>query len=417
MVVTATKADDDNNDENATADVRKQPLVIVAIEFKDYHFHSSDRTWHDKIFGTGAGSLNNYYGEISYNRFQFVPAKETQGTHDDGIIHVTFNYNHPDPGQNFFRDRVEAVKRANEYIDFSQYDKNSDGALSRDELQIMLLVAGGENAYGGHPSVWAMQTCLNSSHAPTLDGVVLMACRYNGTYSRFGERHGNHDATVGIIAHELGHAVFDLPDLYATDDSSSGIGNFGLMGGGSWGYQSGEHPGATPVHMTGWSKIQAGFIKPTVVTDKTHLPLKATNANDFVLYKIPTNQDKEYFLIANRAGQGYDRGFYQLDGRQHPGGALILHIDDNLWPDCRDNNDCNNDKNHKLVDVVEAKDAELDSGRGRGTSTNFFYKGNKNQLTPDTTPSSDQYDGSNSGVHITNISDRGATMYADIKKD
>ena len=90
----------------------------------------------------------------------------------------------------------------------------------------------------------------------TLDNVSLMgrtdsAYGQNG-FSQFGERHGSSssdtwDATIGVMAHELGHAYFDLPDLYDTSAIGEGIGAFGLMGGGSWGKnhqvkKPGQHP-------------------------------------------------------------------------------------------------------------------------------------------------------------------------------
>ncbi len=40
--------------------------------------------------------------------------------------------------------------------------------------------------------------------------------------------------TCGVFAHEMGHAAFGLPDLYDTDNSSEGLGNWSLMAGGSW---------------------------------------------------------------------------------------------------------------------------------------------------------------------------------------
>ena len=46
------------------------------------------------------------------------------------------------------------------------------------------------------------------------------------------------DARIGVCAHELGHLLFGFPDLYDTDDTSEGIGNWCLMAGGpgsSWG--------------------------------------------------------------------------------------------------------------------------------------------------------------------------------------
>ena len=37
------------------------------------------------------------------------------------------------------------------------------------------------------------------------------------------------DARIGVCAHELGHLLFGFPDLYDTDDTSEGIGNWCLM--------------------------------------------------------------------------------------------------------------------------------------------------------------------------------------------
>ena len=42
---------------------------------------------------------------------------------------------------------------------------------------------------------------------------------------------GNKMIEIGIFCHEFGH-VLGLPDLYDTDDSSPGIGEWGLMGSG-----------------------------------------------------------------------------------------------------------------------------------------------------------------------------------------
>ena len=109
----------------------------------------------------------------------------------------------------------------------------------------------------------------------TLDNVSLMgrtdsAYGQNG-FSQFGERHGSSssdtwDATIGVMAHELGHAYFDLPDLYDTSAIGEGIGAFGLMGGGSWGKKSSsEKSGATPVHLSAWSKENISACVPQTV--------------------------------------------------------------------------------------------------------------------------------------------------------
>ena len=393
---------------------RELPLIIIRIEFDDYQFRSTESVWHDKIFGDTQGELNHYYNEISYGKFQFKEANESDGIANNGIITVHLDENHPGDVDDFV-DRINsAVALANDYIDFSIYDKNHNGAISRDELQLMFLVAGGESATGVSPGIWAYQWCMygGNADAPTQDGVKLMSCQDGGNFSRFGERQfsiDGPDASIGVIAHELGHAVFGLPDLYDVDYSSAGIGQFGLMSGGSWAKQPGDdYPGETPVHMTGWSKIYSGFVTPIEINETiSNVELKGTSFSDYVLYKIETGIMGEYFLIENRAPSGYDMGLSSLDGTDNfTGGLSILHIDESQSG--------NSDENHKLVDIVEANNIGLDSAAHQGHINNLYFSGNSDSFTPTTTPNSDRYDGNSSGVSVTNISDAGFVMSVDV---
>ena len=399
---------------------RLQKLLIVRIEFNDYQFDNDAAHWSQKIFGTHEGELNHYYDEISYGTFSFEKAVERDGS-ADGVITVALNEDHPDHVENKLDRFVSAITLADPDIDFASYDRDRDGALSASELQIMFLIAGGERATGASPGVWAYQWCMYGANEipPVLDGVELMSCRYNGNYSAFGEKHNNartgNEATIGVIAHELGHAVFTLPDLYDTDNSSEGIGNFGLMSGGSWGYKPGEEAGSTPVHMTGWSKVQSDFVTPTLITSTiSSQEIKATSSLDYALYQLPTGRNGEYFLLENRAASGYDRGLYSLSGAgDYLGGLSILHIDDTVV--ASGSGDVNDDESHKMVDVEEAAEVGLDTKVHMGHYDNLFYLGNKTGFTDTTSPDSKRYGGSASGVSVTNVSSRGVIMQVDIE--
>lgn len=407
-------------DQNVTV----RPLIIIRIEFNDYQFRSSATVWSQKIFGSSEGQLNHYFNEISYGKFQFQAANETDGV-NDGIITVHLDENHPDNLEDKIDRLASAARLADGSINFSQYDSNGNRAISSDELQIMFLVAGGELATSAHPGIWAHSWCMSSTTAPTLDNVKLMSCNNSGNYSAFGEKHFNaksgNDATIGIIAHELGHSEFNLPDLYdtAADANSAGIGNFGLMGGGSWAYKQGDdYVGQTPVHMVGWSKVRCNFISPMIIdTNIKGLEVNATASMGYTLYKVPTGIFGEYFLLENRAAIGYDRGLYSLNGEgNYMGGLSILHIDDNLLSSCINDNNCNNNELHKLVDVEEANnDSGLDNDWSyEGHYNNLFFAENIDNFTPDTTPNSNRYDGVSSGINIINISPQDATMSLDI---
>ena len=390
------------------------PLLVVRIGFADQKFTNSEEVWYNKLFGTKTSQLNHYYNEISSKSFKFVPAQGVSDVVNKGIITVNLAMNHPHTrgkGSKLRPIFLEVMNKINPYIDFSTYDTDNNKAISRSELQIMFLIAGNESSFGDTTrGVWAHKSSMGGVN---LDGVHLMHRMYGGTYSVFGERHNKHDATIGIIAHELGHAAFGLPDLYdtnLTNGISAGVGNFGLMAAGSWGYKSGDtYVGQTPPHMIGWSKIQAGFIKPTTLTQDTHnLSIKGTALSGYALYKIPTDDPKEYFLFENRANKGYDRGLYILHGPQFEGGLLITHIDENMRG--------NQIETQKLVDVEEANDAELDSDvkSQKGHSNNLFFEGNVANFNDSSTVNSNTYDGSSTGIAIENISAVGDTMHADI---
>ena len=231
--------------------------------FAQQSFKSGTSCWANKIFGTGSGQLNEYWQEVSYGKFMVYPAEETHGTANDGIITVSLSGNHPNfvfPGKPdgkapwpWFTD---AVSKADPYIDFSKYDADADGHLSTKEFQVMFLVAGFETAAGNIPGIWGQAGCFWTEE--TYDGYHIGECEYQG-YSAFGERQGNHDATIGVIAHELGHTIFCYPDLYDPLENSAGIGAFGLMSGGTWGKKQGEYGGATPTHlMAGASTNRTG---------------------------------------------------------------------------------------------------------------------------------------------------------------
>ena len=397
----------------------QRPLLVLRVEFNDFQFTQGAAIWHDKIFGTDEGELNDYFDEVSYGKFQFVPANETDGVEDDGIITIQLNENHPDVGGNdipaFASRLVNAVTLADSSIDFAAYDQDHNGKISRDELQIIFLVAGGESATGTSPGIWAHAWCLDASQnvtPPVRDGVRLMACGDGGNYALFGEKHGTRDASMGIIAHELGHAAFSLPDLYDTDGSSMGIGDFGLMGSGSWSRKPGDtQAGETPVHMTGWSKMKAGFVTPDMIDSNiSGLILNATSLGEYMLYKIPTGAPNEYFLIENRGASGYDMGLSSLQGTSDfTGGLLVLHIDENQQG--------NADETHKLVDVEEANNVGLDTNAHRGHVNNLYFNGNAGSFSDTTTPNTNRYDGTPTGIKIENISDSASIMTVDIHFD
>lgn len=123
----------------------------------------------------------------------------------------------------------------------------------------------------------------------------------------FADYQVDHQATLGVIVHELGHLMLGLPDLYARNSDAS-IGSWGVMGGGSWAQKPGDsYAGDTPVNMSAWSKHAAGFVVPTV-THESPAPISVNNDDVKLVYLDPYL--KEFgprVYLENRTFSGYDR--------------------------------------------------------------------------------------------------------------
>ncbi len=361
-----------------------QPVLVIVASFNDISTTYSDASFASLIFGA-TDSVKDYYDEASYGDFAIVPADETEGVANDGVIAVSLGMDHPNPaGGDSSAIVVAALAAADPSIDYSAYDSNADGDISVEELSIIIITAGYEASYSGaSPSVWGHKSGVSPQ---TLDGVDL------SPYCMFGERHGGHQATIGIMVHELGHLMLGLPDLYdisAANGDSEGVGNWGVMGGGSW--LGDSESGDTPSHFLGWSKIMVGFAEATDVVTGEDLVVEPSHSTAS-LKRIWTDPYKlsTYFLLEARDTLGFDS---ELPGS----GLLITHIDNGQTG--------NQDETHKLVDI-EAADGlnHLDDEVNRGDAGDPFPGTSSNTVFDNaSSPDSKRYDGSASGVTVDDI--------------
>ncbi len=379
-----------------------RPMLVVLLSYKNVQISSDLTTWASKIFGKRQGELNNYYREISQNQFEFSEATEC-----NGIASVSLEKNHPNIDINkanfekiVYPDLALALNELKDKISFNVYDNNGDGYISKDELLITFIVAGYEDAYEGKHvtnGIWAHQSCVDNSIAPLINGVSLLNCSGRGNFALFGEKHDKaspHDATIGIIAHELGHSTFNLPDLYL----GGGIGAFGLMGAGVWAYANDtQYPGESPAHMSAWSKVYNRWVTP----DETN-GTKVLNATSLTSYNVVKVQNgSKYYLLENRDNSGYDKGLSFLNTNnavQFNGGVAIWEIDDTQTTQIHlDNNSVNSDANHQGVYIVDAKQGGYLNNGKKGKGETLFYSGNIDALhTAD--------------ANISQISTQGITM-------
>ncbi len=402
-----------------TSPTGSRPVPVLMINYNDTSATYDAADFENLLFGTGTGSMKDYYEEVSYGAFTVTPG--TSGvagwyTAANGAEYYgqndAFGYDQH-PGE-LVR---EAVAAADASIDFSQYD--SDGDCYVDAV-VIVHQGRGEEAGGGADTIWSHSWNLNSArYYNDGDGQYMTndvgECGriYINDYVIQPEILYGGMQTIGVFAHEYGH-VLGLPDLYDIDYSSNGIGNWGLMSGGAWGSVS--RPGDSPVHMSAWSKYTLGWIDPVQITGTlTDEMIDPVSTFDDVYIFFPGNQidSQEYYLIENRQWIGFDAGL--------PGtGMALWHVDeakasysnrDNAY-ECTPSEDCTN--THYRVALIQADgDWDLENRYNRGDSGDMFPGQSHNtQFSAATDPSNLLYDGSSSNLTITGIAESDQTITA-----
>ncbi|MFB6087589.1 MAG: M6 family metalloprotease domain-containing protein [Haloarculaceae archaeon] len=383
-------------------------VPVVLVNFTDTTVSHSPAEFQRLFFGddpaiaSGPGSLKDYYEAVSGGELTLSGGPE-------GVSEwVTANHSHDyygqdsadrDPGSDARPGELvaEAIRKAaaNGY-DFAAYDTDGNGCVP-----VMVVHEGGgqeassPNSVGG--DIWSHQSTLAraaSAEPVTVDGVTV------NSYSLVPEIYAG-DAgitTIGILAHELGHQL-GLPDLYDTDGSSTGIGNWGLMGTGSWNRLN--RTGDTPAHPTAWSKLVLGWAEDAKIGARQPGIIPPVE-HDAVVYRHGSNPDgygdwdtfqgEEYFLFEHRAPVGFDRG---LPGH----GMLVWHVDESVAAQ-------NQNEWHKLLDLEAADgDEDMDADENRGDAFDPFPGATGTQAFSDRTdPSARWYDGTGSGIALRNIS-------------
>ena len=222
---------------------------------------------------------------------------------------------------------------------------------------------------------------------------------------------------MGVIAHELGHSMCGLPDLYDTTYVNAGMGNFSLMAGGSWGVDasSGEYYGGlTPVSLDAWSREYLGWSAPIEPTSPSTVTLGAALSGSDAAYRFINRSvsTTEYFLAENRRPAGWDLGLTGLLGTAWPGGMLVIHVDSSVGSVAANNVNTFSVTGHQGVVPEQGSIAlcNMLSTTCRGDSTTLFYYGNNSAWCPYTVPSTNYYNGVSSAIYLNNISAPGSVM-------
>lgn len=390
-------------------------LLVIRVNFNNRSMITSASAMNKAVFNTSAGvlSIANYYKDNSFGNFAISPASHSQPGFPAGIMGVYTFYDHP-YYTNDYSWVEEVLWSASQYINFSDFDSDHDGVVSSDELAVHFILAGYEESTGTYryPSVWA-------HYDPAM--IDLPGIKIYG-YSVTGELSGSSTLMpIGVMAHELGHNILGLPDLYDTSGYINNYGVFSLMASGSWGSNSiSSADGSVPVSLDAWSRQYVGWATPRLPESGATISFKpALSAVDSPVKMIDTaKSSSEYFLAENRYPTGWDRGLYRWLGSDWKGGLLITHVDEGVGtPGNNDINRYDTSPGHVGIMVEEAYDGNCSMFDSFwpycwGDRRKLFYKGNNAAFGIHTTPDSSYTDFTPSDLGLYMISSPGSPMTA-----
>ena len=264
-----------------------------------------------KIFGA-ASSVRDYYLQLSGNAFTVEragvlgwfnasrPASYWWGPQD------TNDADHDGWVNPHNQKWAEAIGFANPQFDFKAFDSNpTDGALRPNELSVLIAIPQ-NNAFGTNRG--ALSREYPSAMPLVVDGVTIPV---------IAEWYVGSPPNLGAVAHELGHLIANLPDLYFAlphdpvndkwKDAATGqaipfdnpfaAANFCLM--------DNTYNNA---HLCPFLKLKLGWTRPRLILRSGHYELRAIEQEREVWVLMhPSRGTREYFIVENRFPTGnYD---------------------------------------------------------------------------------------------------------------
>lgn len=362
-------------------------VIVVLVDFSDKPMAATQQHFRDLFFASGGAkkSVRDYYQEV------------TNGLIDiQGDVVGPFRlpqtlaaYAHGASGMggvapNAQTMAFDALIAADPSVNFTPYDNDGNGFV---DAFIVVHAGTGAETNSNPGDIWSHKWTI-AGGAKAVDSTKV-----------FGYLTVPEDCKIGVCSHELGHLLFGFPDLYDTDNSSEGIGNWCLMAAGSWG-----GGGDAPVHPSAWCKANQGWVQIDNRTANATIQIPDVKSSHTV-YRLwkDGGPGKEYFLVENRQATG------AFDVSIPGSGLLIWHIDENQTS--------NRDENHYWVALMQAdgkRDLELNHNRGDngdcwpGAAANTSF-------TASSTPNSKSYAGVATCVAVTGISAASATMTATLQ--
>ncbi len=205
------------------------------------------------------------------------------------------------------------------------------------------------------------------------------------------------DLSIGTFCHENGHMLCRWPDLYdygnrdGDFEKSAGLGYFCLMSAGNH-----NDDGRTPSPVCAFLRNLVGWCDKTVRLSKPG-QFQADHGDYGTAMIYETGKINEYFLVENRTR-------IDLDAAVPSSGLAVYHCDtlgSNEWQG-------GSASKHYQCGLLQADGSlDMETNRSMGDEKDLFGRMVGVALSHDTRPSSVLWDGSDSGLMISNIGEPG----------
>ena len=296
-------------------------IAVILVDFEDNEADEEDYPvdhYLEMLFSVDeyeTGSMRDYYLENSDGDVSIIGEVvgwyRMEQTYEYYCNHEYGLGRYPRNAQRLAED---AILTADDDLDYGDFDNDDDGVV--DAVFIVHAGPGAEEDPDNRDLIWSH--AWDVRNLDELDDVGFHK------YSAVPEN-GN----IGVYGHELGHALFGLPDLYDTNYNSAGIGFWSMMSFGAWG-----DDGRRPLHFDAWCKLQLGWIEIRELEHDAEFLLEPVETScEVIVMWTPGERDDEYFLVENRARIGFD-------GEILGEGLLVYHVDEDMrdndhpwWPD------------------------------------------------------------------------------------
>ena len=288
----------------------------------------------------------------------------------------------------------DAISKAGNEINWSQYDNDGDGYA---DACIVVYAGPGEAAGAAAETIWPAQWYLSASD---YGNYVTRNNTKIDKFAVFCELYGSSDSGtsldgIGTFCHEFSHCL-GLPDFYPTDYSNHfGMGSWSVMHGGC-----DNNNGNRPCSYTAYERNFLGWMNLSTPTEGETYTIPTVDAGGQA-FKITSNNSNEYYVIENIQKSGWNQ-YAPASGLQ------VTHVNYNAT---RWNNNSVNNYAAQGMTIIPADNSlkTIYSGGYYFTDESdqvgdlYPYNGN-NQLTSTSTPAATLYNSStNLNKPITNI--------------